>query len=142
MVRDVLPPSVTTSTSPGTSSPRVSPHWSSASPRRDSKQPFGAAMALKLTNTIEIPNSAASAFDHGAFDPKTRRIFIAHTGRDCIEVIDHDAGTHIATLPGFREAAGVVAAEGMVLVTNRGAANLAWVDAASLETQAVFKTGP
>jgi DNA-binding beta-propeller fold protein YncE len=98
-------------------------------------------MALKLTNTIEIPDSAASAFDHGAFDPKTRRVFIAHTGRDCVEVIDHDAGTHIATLPGFKEAAGVVAAEGIVLVTNRGAASLAWVDAASLETQAVFKTG-
>jgi hypothetical protein len=29
-----------------------------------------------------------------------------------------------------------------VLVTNRGAASLAWVDATSLETQAVFKTGP
>jgi len=98
-------------------------------------------MALKLTNTIEIPDSAASAFDHGAFDPKTRRVFIAHTGRDCVEVIDHDAGTHIATLPGFKEAAGVVAAEGIVLVTNRGAASLAWVDAASLETQAVSRRG-
>jgi hypothetical protein len=98
-------------------------------------------MSLKLTNTIEIPDSAASAFDHGAFDSKTRRVFIAHTGRDCIEVIDHDAGKHIATLPGFREAAGVVAAEGVILVTNRGAASLAWVDAETLETQAVFKTG-
>src|SRR5258708_3346878 len=141
MVQDVVPPSATTSTSRGTSSPRVSLHWSNASPRSDSK-PFGAAMALKLTNTIEIPDSAASAFDHGAFEPKTRRVFIAHTGRDCVEVIDHDAGTHMATLPGFREAAGVVAAEGIVLVTNRGAASLAWIDAASLETQAVFKTGP
>ena len=65
-------------------------------------------MSLKLTNTIEIPHSAASSFDHGAFDAKSRRVFIAHTGRDCIEVIDHDAGTHIATLPGFTEAAGVV----------------------------------
>jgi DNA-binding beta-propeller fold protein YncE len=99
-------------------------------------------MTLKLTGTIEIPDSAGSSFDHGAFDPKTRRVFIAHTGRDCIEVIDHDAGTHIATLPGFKEAAGVVAAEGMVLVTNRGAASLAWIDGATLETQAIFKTGP
>ena len=99
-------------------------------------------MSLKLTNTIEIPHSAASSFDHGAFDAKSRRVFIAHTGRDCIEVIDHDAGTHIATLPGFTEAAGVVAAQGMILVTNRGAASLAWIDALTLETQAVFKTGP
>jgi DNA-binding beta-propeller fold protein YncE len=90
---------------------------------------------------IEIPDAAGSEFDHAAFDPATRRIFVAHTGRDRIEVIDHDAGRHIATLPGFPEAAGVVADDGAVLVTNRGAASLAWLDAHSLKTQAVFKTG-
>jgi DNA-binding beta-propeller fold protein YncE len=99
-------------------------------------------MSLKFVNTVEIPESAGSSFDHGAFDPKSRRVFVAHTGRDCVEVIDHDKGEHVATLPGFAEAAGVAAAEGMVLVTNRGAASLAWVDALTLETQAIFKTGP
>src|ERR1700710_924080 len=99
-------------------------------------------MSLKPSATIAIPGSAGSSFDHGAFDPKTRRVFVAHTGRDYVEVIDHDAGRHIATLPGFPEAAGVVADDGIVLVTNRGAASLAWVDARSLETRAVFKTGP
>ena len=99
-------------------------------------------MALKPIGTIEIPNSTGSPFDHGAFDPKSRRIFVAHTGRDCVEVIDHDTRRHVATLPGFPEAAGVVADDGIVLVTNRGAASLAWVDATSLETRAVFKTGP
>src|SRR5213595_1384130 len=98
-------------------------------------------MSLKMIGTIEMPGSAGSSFDHGAFDPKTRRIFVAHTGRDCVEVIDHDAGKHLATLPGFPEAAGVVADDGMVLVTNRGSANLAWVDGGNLETRAVFKTG-
>ena len=99
------------------------------------------SMALKTVGMIEIPDAAGSEFDHGAFDPATRRIFVAHTGRDRIEVIDHDAGKHIATLPGFPEAAGVVADDGAVLVTNRGAATLAWLDAHSLKTQAVFKTG-
>ena len=99
-------------------------------------------MALKTVGIIEIPDAEGSEFDHGAFDPATRRIFVAHTGRDRIEVIDHDAGKHIATLPGFPEAAGVVADDGAVLVTNRGAASLAWLDARSLETRAVFKTGP
>jgi DNA-binding beta-propeller fold protein YncE len=99
-------------------------------------------MSLKTTGTIEIPNSMGSSFDHGAFEPKSRRIFVAHTGRDCVEVIDHDTRRHIATLPGFPEAAGVVADDGIVLVTNRGAASLAWVDATSLATRAVFKTGP
>jgi len=99
-------------------------------------------MSLKTIGMIEIPDSAGSSFDHGAFDPKSRRVFVAHTGRDRVEVIDHDAGRHIATLPGFPEAAGVVADDGTVLVTNRGAASLTCVDAQSLQTRAVFKTGP
>jgi DNA-binding beta-propeller fold protein YncE len=99
-------------------------------------------MALKHIGLIGIPASTGSSFDHGAFDPKTRRIFVAHTGRDCVEVIDHDAGRHIATLPGFPGAAGVVADGGMVLVTNRGGASLAWVDARTLETRTVFETHP
>ncbi len=98
-------------------------------------------MALKSIGTIAIPDSEGSAFDHGAFDPKTRRIFVAHTSRDSIAVIDHDTGRHIASLEGFPKAAGVVADDGMVLVTNRGAASLAWVDAESLKTLAVFETG-
>src|SRR5262245_65000838 len=99
-------------------------------------------MALKTIGTIEIPNSSGSSFDHGAFEPKSRRVFVAHTGRDSVEVLDHDTRRHVGTLPGFKEAAGVVADDGIVLVTNRGAASLAWVDAASLETGAVFKTVP
>jgi hypothetical protein len=98
-------------------------------------------MALKAIGTIAIPHAAGSAFDHGAFDAKSRRVFIAHTARDCVEVIDHDAGKHIATLPGFPGAAGAVADDGEVLVTNRGSASVALLDAMSLKTRAVFKTG-
>ena len=100
------------------------------------------AIALRPCGTIEIPGSEGSEFDHGAFDDKTRRVFVAHTARDCVEVIDHDAGRHIASLPGFPEAAGVVADAGMVLVTNRGDASVAWLEARSLQTQSVFATGP
>src|SRR6516162_9790400 len=99
---------------------------------------FEAIMSLKTIGIIEIPGATDSAFDHGAFDPKTRRVFVAHTARDSVEVIDHDAGSHIATLPGFPEAAGVVAEDGSVLVTNRGAASLAWLDGQNLKTQAVI----
>lgn len=95
-------------------------------------------MTLKPIGTIEIPASAGSSFNHGAFDAKTRRVFVAHTSRDAVEVIDHDSGRHITTLSGFSEAAGVVADDGQALVTNRGAASLAWLDARSLETHAVF----
>ncbi len=49
-------------------------------------------MALKQIGMIEIPDSKGSSFDHGAFDARTRRVFVAHTGRSCVEVIDHDRG--------------------------------------------------
>jgi DNA-binding beta-propeller fold protein YncE len=92
--------------------------------------------------TIAIPDAHGTSFDHGAFEPRTRRVFIAHTARNTLEVIDTGSREHLVTLPGFPEAAGVVAAEGHVLVTNRGSAGLAWVDARSLETREVFDTGP
>ena len=95
-------------------------------------------MPLRTVGIIEIPDAAGSAFDHGAFDPKTRRVFIAHTARDCVEVIDHDAQKHMVTLPGFPGAAGAVADNGEVLVTNRGSASLAWLDAVTFETKATF----
>ncbi len=98
-------------------------------------------MSLKTVGVIEIPGAENSAFDHAAFDPKTRRVFIAHTARSTVEVIDHDAGKHIATLPGFPGVAGAVADDGEILVTNRGSASLAWLDAATFETKAVHDTG-
>lgn len=98
-------------------------------------------MPLKIIGTIAIPNAAGSEFDHAAFDAKSRRVFIAHTARDCIEVIDHDAGRHLATLPGFPGVAGAVADDGQILATNRGSASVALLDAVTLETHAVFKCG-
>jgi YVTN family beta-propeller protein len=98
-------------------------------------------MTLKAIGTIAIPGGAGSEFDHAAFDTRSRRVFIAHTARDCVEVIDHDAGRHIATLPGFPGVAGAVADDGHILVTNRGSAGVALLDADSLKTTATFKTG-
>jgi hypothetical protein len=100
-----------------------------------------AVMSLKTIGTIAIPGAAGSAFDHAAFDLKSRRVFIAHTARDSIEVIDHDAGRHMATLPGFPGAAGAVADNGQILVTNRGSASVALLDANILQTRAMYKTG-
>jgi YVTN family beta-propeller protein len=72
---------------------------------------------------------------------RSGRVFIAHTARDCVEVIDHDAGRHLATLPGFPGAAGAVADDGQILITNRGSASIALLDADTLETRATYKTG-
>jgi DNA-binding beta-propeller fold protein YncE len=98
-------------------------------------------MPLTLDRLIEIPDCIGTSFDHGAFEGKSRRVFVAHTSRDRVEVIDHDRGRHLATLDGFPEAAGVVADRGHVLVTNRRSAELAWLNGDTLKTLAVFDTG-
>jgi len=98
-------------------------------------------MPLKTIGTIAIPDAMGSEFDHAAFDASSRRVFIAHTARDCVEVIDHDAGKHLATLPGFPGVAGAVADNGQILVTNRGSASVALLDANTLETRATYRTG-
>jgi hypothetical protein len=100
------------------------------------------AMSLMAAGIIEIPDSLGTSFDHGAFEPETRRVFIAHTARDSLEVVDADSNQHVATLRGFPGAAGVVADKGNVLVTNRGSASVAWVDARTLKTRTVLNTGP
>ncbi len=99
-------------------------------------------MPLKHVGLIAIPNGFGSDFDHAAFDLRTRRVFIAHTARDCIEVIDHDAQKHVATLPGFPGVAGAVADDGEILTTNRGAATISWIDAATYDVIGVFPSGP
>lgn len=99
-------------------------------------------MSLTAAGIIEIPDCMGTVFDHGAYERQSRRVFVAHTARDSLEVIDYDTSRHLATLRGFPEAAGVVAGEGHVLVTNRVGASLAWVDAKTLEIRAVLDTGP
>jgi len=44
-------------------------------------------------------------------------------------------------LPGFPGAAGAVADDGQILVTNRGSASVALLDANTLETRATYRTG-
>lgn len=98
--------------------------------------------SLQSAGVIEIPHAADSSFDHGIFDPKTGRVFIAHTARSTLEVIDPRAGRHIATLTDFPGVAGAVADDGDILTTNRGAATVTWLDAATYEIKGVFPSGP
>lgn len=97
--------------------------------------------SLKTMGVIEIPGGAGSEFDHGIFDARSRRVFITHTARSTVEVIDLDAGRHIATLPGFPGVAGAVADDGEILVTNRAGASVAWLDAVTLRTKSLLPTG-
>src|SRR5258706_8622166 len=87
-------------------------------------RPRRIAMSLKAVGVIDIPDSTGTLFDHGAFEPKSRRVFVAHTARDRIEVIDHDTSRHLTTLHGFPGAAGVVACTRPIPITTRRAADM------------------
>ena len=73
-------------------------------------------MSLKSVGVIVIPDTGRE-FDHGAFEPTSGRVFVAHTAKDRLEVIDCASSRHLAALPGFHEAAGVVAEDGQVLAS-------------------------
>jgi hypothetical protein len=97
---------------------------------------------LQVQGFIELPGPRPTSFDHGAFDAETGRVFVAHTAADSVEVLDAHNGRHERTLAGYPEAAGVVAGDGLVAVTNRGAASLSIVDAATLVCRATVPTSP
>jgi DNA-binding beta-propeller fold protein YncE len=105
-----------------------------------SREGTGMIEMLAAARFIPLPGRSPTQFDHGAFDAATGRIFVAHTAADSVEVIDARDGRHARTLPGHVEAAGVVAGEGRVAVTNRGAASLSLIDAATLDCLATFAT--
>jgi hypothetical protein len=44
-------------------------------------------MSLKSVGVIVIPDTGRE-FDHGAFEPTSGRVFVAHTAKDRLEVID------------------------------------------------------
>lgn len=50
--------------------------------------------SLKVVGVIEIPGAASSEFDHGIFDAKSRRKFIAHTKASTLKVVDPYAGRY------------------------------------------------
>jgi DNA-binding beta-propeller fold protein YncE len=90
---------------------------------------------------IPIPGEPGTRFDHGAFDPESGRVFVAYTSADALAVLDDAGGCHETTLSGFPEAAGVVVADGTVLVSNRGAASVTEVNARTLVVERTYLTG-
>jgi hypothetical protein len=88
---------------------------------------------------MERTSSSPSQSDHASVARHASGIAPTTIG---VEVIDHDAQQHIATLPGFKGAAGVVVDDGQLLVTNRGAATTTVLDAGTFKTTAMFETGP
>jgi DNA-binding beta-propeller fold protein YncE len=98
---------------------------------------------LKLRGHLELPPHAAGGFDHGDVHLATGRVFVAHTAKGTIEVID--GGRHEHTIPGCPEGSGVLCTQGddaLVFVAARGAGKVLVLDPRSFELRNEVVVGP
>ena len=84
-------------------------------------------MSLARVGFIAIPPGAKPGFDHADVHRQRRRIYVAHTGADRIEVLDCNARTYLHALPvELPGVAGVLIDEQQELLfsSDRGAARV------------------
>lgn len=80
-------------------------------------------MTLKLQGYIDLPAHAKpGGFDHAAVHIRRRRLYVAHTANDSLDVIDCEAGHYLRSMPGLTGVAGALVAEeqDLVFTSNRG----------------------
>jgi hypothetical protein len=56
-------------------------------------------VSLVRAGFIPIPPGAKPGFDHADVFRGRRRIYVAHTGADRVDVLDCEAGTYLYALP-------------------------------------------
>lgn len=80
-------------------------------------------MALRLTGHIDLPAHAApGGFDHAAIHERTRRLYVAHTANDAVDVIDCARRAFMQSIGGLPGVAGVLVdgARDLAFTSNRG----------------------
>jgi len=92
--------------------------------------------------SIELPR-VEGRIDHLAFDAAGQRLFVAALGNNTVEVLDLKNGTHIKSLPGFREPQGIAVASDakLVAIANGQGEGLQLLGSESLQAGARVKLG-
>lgn len=76
---------------------------------------------LKLSHTIELPgHTQPGGFDHADLHPASRRLYVAHTCNNTLDVIDCATGRYSHSIPGLTGVAGALVAGDNVFTSNRG----------------------
>ncbi|MFN8629228.1 MAG: hypothetical protein U0838_02595 [Chloroflexota bacterium] len=81
-------------------------------------------MALRLEGHVDLPpHRGAGGFDHADVHRARRRLYVAHTVNDALDVVDLDAGACIGSIGGLAGVAGALVSEQLDLVfsSDRGA---------------------
>lgn len=91
-----------------------------------------------------MPPGQSGAFDHGDVDPRTGRVFVAHTDFGTIDVIDADRLEVIATIEGCPEGSGVLCAgeSRLAFAASRGSGKVLVLDPDQLEVVREITVGP
>jgi DNA-binding beta-propeller fold protein YncE len=88
---------------------------------------------LQISQTIVLPG-VNSGFDHFAYDPQRKRLFLAASDQGSVEVIDLNSGQIVKSISGFKNPHSILFRPGVpsFLVTDSGPAASALVDTAAL----------
>lgn len=93
-------------------------------------------MTLRLEGYIELPiHLGSGGFDHAAIHDERRRLYIAHTANDALDVVDLDVDAYLESIGGLPGVAGALVAESgdVVFSTNRAEDTIAIFEAAHPE---------
>lgn len=80
-------------------------------------------MSLKHVGYVDLPPHAKSGgFEHAAVHRRTRRVYVAHTANDAIDVIDGSTHRCIGSITGLAGVAGALVSDeqDLVFTSNRG----------------------
>jgi len=80
-------------------------------------------VGVRLEGHIDLPEHvAAGGFDHASVDHRRRRLYVAHTANDAIDVVDLDRSRYVRSIGGLTGVAGALVDEsaGFVFTSNRG----------------------
>ncbi len=91
-------------------------------------------MTLRLEGYVDLPeHRSAGGFDHAAVHRGLRRLYVAHTANDALDVVDLDKGRYVDSVSQLTGVAGALVDEqsGLVFTSNRGEDTVGIFDARS-----------
>jgi DNA-binding beta-propeller fold protein YncE len=105
-------------------------------------QPSTSDGPLTLVGTIDL-RGVEGRIDHFGYDASHLRVFLAALGNNTVEVLDAKQGTHLKSLPGFREPQGIaVAADAnVVAIANGQGEGVQFLSAEDLRTGPMVRLG-
>src|SRR5713226_6945537 len=80
-------------------------------------------MVLELVRYVDLPEHAGrGGFDHGAVHRGRRRLYVAHTANNALDVIDCERDVYLHSILGLTGVAGALVADDhdLVFTSNRG----------------------